>query len=185
MANLFRTVAPTRTCIKKYADFHKYKQNLADDFNHKCGYTDCSDAWFGGKITFQIDHIKPKSKYPQLENDYSNLVYCCSYVNILKSNDKGPFSDPCKVDYNKLFYRDDMGRIFPIKESDSAVYMYFRMRLYMARYGIIWLLDQLEQRMGKIAKIIERGNLDPDLSLLLANLVSEHEKYKKYLCKTL
>ena len=64
MAHPFRTVSPIRTCIKKYVDFHKYKQHLADDFNHKCGYTDCSEMWFGGKGTFQIDHIKPKSKYP-------------------------------------------------------------------------------------------------------------------------
>ena len=66
MTHLFRTIAPKRTCTKKYSDYHKYKDALSEDFNHKCGYTDCSERWFGGKRTFQIDHLKPKSKHPGL-----------------------------------------------------------------------------------------------------------------------
>ena len=62
----FRNMTPQRTCTKKRTDYHAYKAFLAEDFNHRCGYTDCSDHWFGGKRNFQIDHLKPKSIYPEL-----------------------------------------------------------------------------------------------------------------------
>ena len=74
----FRNISPKRTFTKHYAQYNRYKPYLADDFNHKCGYTDCSDHWFGGQRNFQIDHFKPKSIYPQLISEYSNLVYCDS-----------------------------------------------------------------------------------------------------------
>lgn len=176
MANLFRTVAPTRTCTKKYADFHKYKQNLADDFNHKCGYTDCSDAWFGGKSTFQIDHIKPKSKYPQLENDYSNLVYCCSYVNRAKWDDDSPnYLDPCMEDFNIHFERDDYGRIVP--KTPQGRYMAEHMQLRLLRYALIWNLDRLADRIDRLNKV----DLTDEVKDLLLELYREKDKYFKYL----
>lgn len=87
----FRDKQPIRTCVKKYANYKSYKPYLAKDFFNRCGYTDCSDFWFGGMNNFHIDHFKPWKKYPQnplLKTDYQNLVYCCSYVNILKSDDQ-------------------------------------------------------------------------------------------------
>ena len=144
--------------------------------------------WFGGQNNFHIDHFIPwkgAKTADILKTDYNNLVYCCSYVNILKSNDKGPFSDPCNVDFNELFYRDDMGNIHPFDGSDSAKYMYHKMRLYMARYSIIWMLDQLEVRMRKIAEIIEKRQDENELGILLSNFVKEQLKYKAYLSKSL
>lgn len=95
MTQPFRIMAPKRTCTKNRANYNAYKTFLAEDFNHRCGYTDCSDYWFGGKRTFQIDHFKPESKYPELKNEYSNLVYCCSYVNRAKWDDDNPnYLDP-------------------------------------------------------------------------------------------
>ena len=183
----FRELSPKRTYKGTKTDYHDYKPFLAEDFHHRCGYTDCSDIWFGGKNNFHIDHFRPwkgEKNGSTLKTDYNNLVYCCSYVNILKSDKKGPFSDPCKVDYNKLFYRDDMGRIFPVKESDSAIYMFYQMRLYMARYAIIWLLDQLHQRMTKISEIMKKSN-NPAIAHLMADLYTEYTKYKEDLSKTL
>lgn len=48
----FRNISPKRTFTKHYAQYNRYKPYLADDFNHKCGYTDCSDHWFGGQRNF-------------------------------------------------------------------------------------------------------------------------------------
>lgn len=64
---LFREQHPQRTYKGHYSDYHKYKEHLASDFNHHCGYTHCTDRWFGGMRTFQIDHFKPHSKYPKLK----------------------------------------------------------------------------------------------------------------------
>ena len=176
MAYPFRTVTPIRTCTKKYSDFHKYKQYLADDFHHKCGYTDCSEMWFGGKNTFQIDHIKPKSQYPELENDYSNLVYCCSYVNRAKWDDDSPNSlDPCEEDFNNHFERDDYGRIVP--KTLQGKYMAEHMLLHLLRYAIIWSLDQLTDRIDRLRKVRRTA----EVNALLLELCLEKEDYLKYL----
>lgn len=60
----FRDKQPIRTCVKKYANYKSYKPYLAKDFFNRCGYTDCSDFWFGGMNNFHIDHFKPWKKYP-------------------------------------------------------------------------------------------------------------------------
>ena len=120
----FRNMTPQRTCTKKRTDYHAYKAFLAEDFNHRCGYTDCSDHWFGGKRNFQIDHLKPKSIYPELVNEYGNLVYCCSYVNNAKSDDDNPnYLDPCNVDFNLHFERDDMGFIKAITHPKGSIWL--------------------------------------------------------------
>lgn len=176
MAHPFRNVAPIRTGTRKYSDFHKYKEKLAEDFHHKCGYTDCSEMWFGGKSAFQIDHIKPKSKYPELANEYRNLVYCCSYVNRAKWDDDSPnYLDPCTEDFNVHFERNDYGCIVP--KTPQGKYMAEHMQLYLIRYAIIWCLDQLTDRIAKLRSV----NRTSEVKDLLLELCLEKEDYLKYL----
>ena len=73
MTYSFRKETPVRTFKGYYSDYHQYKKYLAEDFHHRCGYTDCSDHWFGGCRTFQIDHFIPLSKNPAKKNDYKKL----------------------------------------------------------------------------------------------------------------
>jgi len=163
MANKFRESQPQRTCAKNYKGYRSFKPHLASDFNYRCGYTDCSDFWFGGQDCFHIDHFIPWKNYPaqpNLKTDYSNLVYSCSYVNILKSNDEGDYIDPCTVDYNLHFTRDNNGNIQPIPGSAPAKHMYKKLKLYMSRYQIIWMLDRLLTTMDKLKELIDTT---PDL----------------------
>lgn len=151
----FREVAPLRTFSgTPYNDYKKYKNCLSIDFNNRCGYTNCPDIWFGGKRCFHIDHFKPKSKYPSLETSYSNLVYSCSYVNIQKSDDDGMYLDPCNIDFNQHFFRDDEGNIQPIFASAEACYMHKKLKLGLSRYGLIWRLDQLLIKKMEIRKLL-------------------------------
>jgi len=183
MANNFRDKnnPPKRTCKKTYASYRSFKPYLADDFNSRCGYTDCPDSWFGGRRTFHIDHFKPKSINPNLETAYSNLVYCCSYVNILKSDDEGDYLDPCDVDYNEHFEREIDGSILPI--TNEAKYMFKNLKLGMNRYKIIWMLDSLYIKMKKVKVLIEKEkNEELKNNLLitqgeLANLLIEYWDY--------
>jgi hypothetical protein len=181
----FREMHPTRNCNETFNDYKKYKLFLQANFNHRCGYTDCRDNWFGGKNTFHIDHFKPKKKYPELETAYSNLVYSCSYVNILKKDDDSAFYlDPCENNYNEHFEREDDGRIIPKPESLSAKYMYRKLKLYLMRYQIIWLLDQIEDRIKKIKRQVdEEKNADRALHMykLIAELADEYFNYRDYL----
>lgn len=177
----FREICPARTYVgTEYSDYKKYKKLLADDFKSRCGYTNCFDFWFGGQINFQIDHFKPKSKYPELETRYSNLVYSCSYVNRAKSDDLGNYIDPVDEDYNVHFYRDDLGNIYPVEDSDRAKYMYIRLKLYLKRYSIIWMLDQLEKRMYSLQELIEKTN-NTEAKELFIQITMKYNDYKKYL----
>ena len=157
MAHPFRIVAPIRTCTRTFPDYHNYKPYLAKDFNQKCGYTNCSQMWFGGQRTFQIDHLKPWTKYPELKTDYSNLVYCCSYV-------------------NEHFERDDMGCIIP--KTNQGRYMVKHMHLNLYRYAIIWNLDRLTDRIKKLKMI---HNPSHEVKGLLSELLNEYFNYTQYL----
>ena len=176
----FREIAPQRTYTKIHSNYHDYKPYLVIDFNYRCGYTDCSDFWFGGRNSFHIDHFIPWKKHiidkPHLQTDYSNLVYCCSYVNIAKSDDEGLYLDPCNVDYNEHFQREDNGKIIPL--TDSAKYMYNKMKFYLERYRIIWMLDQLDNKIDKLKEIDNKEAENVCNELLLA-----YYNYTKYLKK--
>ncbi len=176
MSHPFRNISPKRTCTKKRSKYNAYKPFLAEDFNHKCGYTDCSDYWFGGQRCFQIDHFKPKEKYPLLVNEYSNLVYCCSYVNRAKwDDDNANYLDPCSVDYNKHFERDNRGFITAI--STQAQYMVDHLQLNLFRYAICWNLDRLREKINILKKVATTSE-EKDL---LLSLYAEYDKYEDYL----
>jgi len=188
MVNKFRENHPKRTCTKTYAKYSNYKLYLAEDFYHKCGYTDCSDFWFGGTNSFHIDHFIPWKNYPdrpELKTNYQNLVYCCSYVNILKSNDETAYIDPCNVDFNEHFARDISGNIIPVDQSASAKYMYKKLKLYLRRYQIVWMLDKIHSKMGRLKMAIENPKntvIKDDLLKLngeLAMLMTEYIDYLK------
>lgn len=161
-------------------NYREYKPFLRNDFKKKCGYTNCLDDWFGGISTFQIDHFLPQSRYPMLENKYSNLIYCCSYVNRAKSDDEGNYLDPCDEDYNKHFYRNGQGEIIPVPTSDKAIYMYTRLKLYLKRYSIIWMLEQLEQKMETLRTLVENTD-DGDAKELFQRVTCKYMDYIKYL----
>lgn len=184
MGSNFRDTPPKRNCTKVYTNYRSYKKYLAEDFNHRCGYTDCSDYWFGGTNSFHIDHFKPWKKNPHLKTVYSNLVYCCSYVNILKSDDEGTYIDPCDVDYNKHFERDSNGNIISKDTSTEAKYMHSRLKLYLKRYQIIWKLDKLLLNMKKLQNAIKdpkNSAIKQDLKNLHSDLATELTDYIEYL----
>lgn len=69
-----------------YTIYSKYKKFLRIDFEHCCAYCGVREAQDGGSKKFHVDHYKPKSKFPEESNNYSNLYYSCSDCNILKGN---------------------------------------------------------------------------------------------------
>lgn len=180
----FRKISPIRTCTKSYANYRSYKPYLAKDFNNRCGYTDCSDFWFGGKNSFHIDHFKPWKNNPVLKTTYSNLVYCCSYVNILKSDDESDYLDPCDDDFNAHFERDVNGNILPKVSSTQAIYMYKKLKLYLKRYQIIWKLDEIFSKMNELKTAINNSKSkkkQKKLLILQGELANEFTTYMGYL----
>lgn len=164
-----------------YKDYRRFKEYLRKDFKKKCGYTNCYDEWFGGIGTFQIDHFLPQETHPELVSEYSNLVYCCSYVNRAKSNlVSEKFLDPCEEDYNEHFYRNEKGEIFPVASSEAAKYMHKTLQLFLSRYSIIWMLERLENKMYQLQELIENSD-DSEAKELLVDVTCKYNDYKKYL----
>ncbi len=66
----------------------------------------------GGVENYELDHFRPKSKFPQLSNDFYNIYYSCHPCNHTKL-DKWPaaelqergyrFVDFCTDDFDKHF----------------------------------------------------------------------------------
>lgn len=183
----FREHHPVRTCNKVLVDYSYYKKYLVKDFNRRCGYTDCPDWWFGGKNHFHIDHFLPHSnpKHFHLKHSYSNLIYACSFINGAKSNKEGDFLDPCDTDYNLHFERNELGKIIP--KSQSALFMHKELKLYLKRYSLIWLLDELEKKisiLGEKIKDLSEATNRLEVLELRNELFDEYEKYKTYLRET-
>jgi hypothetical protein len=70
----------------KYLDYTRYKPFLRVEFQHECIYCEVREPELGGTQSFCADHYRPQSKFPNLENDYSNLLYSCRYCNQWKGN---------------------------------------------------------------------------------------------------
>ncbi len=166
-------VAPVRRQdIPAKARYSLYKADLRADFSSACGYCGTSDFYSGGQSGFHIDHFAPKSKFEKLKNHYGNLVYSCPICNIGKSNDwpgddagvsyvgNIGYVDPCSTAYSQHLRRDSAGKIIPM--TPLGEYIYKRMKLYLKRRQVCWLVDKMESQLQILGRIIAESpdNLD-------------------------
>jgi uncharacterized protein (TIGR02646 family) len=70
----------------KASKYQSFKTLLRQEFSYACVYCNIREPELGGAQSFGIDHYKPKSKFPHLELEYSNLLYACRNCNQYKSN---------------------------------------------------------------------------------------------------
>ena len=74
---------------------------LGARFNRKCGYCErACDAARGNPKAPELDHFKPRSKFPALTYVWRNWVLSCKECNTIKADEwaDGGFVDPCAVD---------------------------------------------------------------------------------------
>ena len=108
------------------------------------------------------------------------MVYCCSYVNRAKWDDDNPnYLDPCDVDFNLHFERDDLG--FIKAKTTQGQYMVEHMNLDLTRYAICWNLDRLEEKIKKIGAKVNQTIATNEDKELLSKLNMEFHKYFEYL----
>jgi uncharacterized protein (TIGR02646 family) len=58
---------------------------LRDEFEKKCVYCRMPDTMKDAEM-YGVDHYRPKSLFPELASEYSNLFYCCNPCNRRKSD---------------------------------------------------------------------------------------------------
>jgi HNH endonuclease len=90
-----------------YTNDQKYRPFLRRDFLARCAYCERTEEYMGGEEAFEVEHFRPRSKFPDLICVYSNLYYVCRKCNGHKwetwpSDDliaRGVcFADPCEKD---------------------------------------------------------------------------------------
>ena len=101
-----------QTDVPRYADYTKYKPLLRKDFYYRCAYCQHHERTIGQVASMSVDHFRPKSLFPHLRVEYTNLYYCCGECNTYKNNkwpsqeqlDEGHcFVDVCAHEWNDHF----------------------------------------------------------------------------------
>jgi len=98
--------------VHGYRD-QRVKAFLRTEGGLRCVYCAIHENALGGIQAFHIEHYRPKSKFPALENSLSNLFYACPICNRFKLNDwpaephrlfkNSSYPDPSNTDYSTLF----------------------------------------------------------------------------------
>lgn len=147
---------------------------LRKDFNYSCGYCDCHESSEGAE-NFEIDHFKPKNKkaFPNLKNEYSNLVYSCKTCNRAKSSKwkDDTYVDPCDNTYCSNFQRNDRGKIFPNSNSGSEMWKDFKLYLLKRKYN--WQLSQINNLLSELENLKEMGKISEEFLFELEKRYSE------------
>jgi len=108
----WRIVDKSKTKQPSIGKYSKWKEILAKEGYNQCVYCSTKDHRLGGIRHFHVEHYKPKSKFPKLENTITNLFYACPICNVFKGNDwfvlTGNLSDkqypnPSIYNYDNLF----------------------------------------------------------------------------------
>lgn len=158
----FRNHNITRTCDKEYKDYHSYQKFLLTDFSCRCCYCNIHKKTLGTS-SFQIDHFVPKKRFEgkrdELLTKYDNLMLACPKCNRAKSDqfegdifsatiENDLFYNPDYVDYNTIFYRNELGGIS--SDDEKGKDMIKRLKLYRPIHSYAWVLESLDRLINQI-----------------------------------
>lgn len=175
---IFKAAMSLPAASKNYKDC---KAALAVEGHGRCVYCAILEKPLGGYWHFHVEHFRPKSKFPDLTNEYSNLFYACAICNTFKSSDwpgepnealsTPSYADPSQVDYNSIFNVDDRGSLTGANVAAS----YMITKIYLNRPQLILerrdsllqdKLDHIYERCSEYAEeLIEKS--DPESNQLL------------------
>lgn len=106
-----------------FPNYLSYKPFLRKDFEYRCVYCERTETHLGGEEAFEVEHFKPKAKFPRLVCEYGNLYYACRRCNGHKWRtwpspeliERGfRFADPCEEDlYAAHIQESDDGSLQP------------------------------------------------------------------------
>jgi len=147
---------PIRTCTKIYKNYSSFKQYIIKDFNNRCGYCDDLDKFNGGGNNYQIDHLKPKKLFSELETDYDNLVYCCPFCNRAKWDKwkNNGFVDPCTNLYDEHLERYGNGQIK--YKSLRGKYIHENLNLYLKRHELLWMIEKVKEQKKELKYYLKK-----------------------------
>ena len=178
MIALVRPECPNPAALTKgdYADTIN-KEALRKSTSGKCMYCESKID----HISYaNVEHIKPKSKFSELEFVWENLGYCCQFCNTNKGNkydEDTPFIDPYSE--NPENYLVFFGYfVYPKQGSERGEYSIKELKLNRAG-----LIERRKERVDKFDIMIKAAYRTSNKSLhnqAIAELKAEAEKDKEY-----
>jgi uncharacterized protein (TIGR02646 family) len=155
--------------FKRYNDSH-CKEALLQEAKNQCVYCTIGEAHFGGYRNFHVEHYRPQSRFPELENDYSNLFICCSICGCYKGSDwpaepeakyeTTHYPCPAEVDYCELLNIDETRQV----QSNFVTGLYLIERLHLNRPQLIYwrkgqiLMPELSNLVTEALAALARGD---------------------------
>lgn len=172
-------------------DYTAYRSYLCADFEGRCAY--CNLHHHSITTPYEIDHFIPVKAFEgikdELLTDYNNLVYSCKKCNIAKRHQfsgdlslPNPtnelFYDPCKRDYNDVFFRDEHGAI--ASHDPKGQEMIDRLKLYRPIHILGWLCEEIVYTIDQLQAAID-AEQDAERKRVLQEAKSKMDsQYVKY-----
>lgn len=69
--------------------YRGFRASVRADFREHCAYCILPELLAAGEEAFELDHFRPRSRFPASETDFYNLYYACHPCNRIK-HDKWP-----------------------------------------------------------------------------------------------
>lgn len=173
--------------------YKDWKSLLALEGFHQCVYCSISECDFGGIRNFHVEHYRPKStsRFPHLENTYSNLFYACSICNSFKSDDwpnepNVQMDISCYLEPSQINYSDIFDIKFPsgLIEGKNVAAKYMSHKLYLNRPQLLvnrrenFVASRYEKAIGNANRQVDRliglamsGNMESVAHLASLNRV--------------
>ncbi len=176
-----------RKNISVRKNYRDYLPELAEDFQHICGY--CGKSEQVTKNTFEPDHFVPVHFAPERTADYQNLVYSCYVCNRTKSGkwpsgdkdlsatDEEGFIDPASEIYDQHLERTPDGRI--IGKTKVGKYMVSKGFKFDQRpMEEIWKAMQLIEKKKRLMEKIRSLSKDEMITYMeFDQMLSDFQSY--------
>src|ERR1051326_71437 len=183
--------------VPLFRNYQKYRPFLRTDFVSHCAYCTGHETEVGGEDHFDIDHFKPKPKFPKLINVYTNLYYSCKGCN--KNGAKGEhwpssalqkagyrFFDPCGENaYVKHMRETRAGSLKQRTRVGEFSIIHLRLNrkglrhLRKSRANMRRLLQrELKRLLSELERVKAAGRIRPNAVVIRLQQIREHLKRK-------
>ena len=165
--------------------YTRYREEAAEDCQHRCVYCDAEADEVGGPEAMQLDHFRPESfpEFAHLINDPRNIHYACGRCNIWKSdwwpargsdnthNGSEGFVDPFSQDRLSHFEITPNGTIKPLRAPAGYLIRLLRLdREFLRKLRELRILKhEWRQRVIAMRQRVEIGEI-PELGELVRTL---------------
>lgn len=150
MIQLTRPACPFPAALHRDYRYPRNKSALREACFDKCMYCESkvTDVYWG-----DVEHIRPKARFPELEFDWNNLGFVCGRCNGKKSDqwsDDRPFIDPFNEDPSE--HLAAVGQLILHKNgSERGEYTWRKLDLNRPQ-----LLEQRMERIKEICNLVDK-----------------------------